>query len=88
MALDRVPMGRAGIGSGLHRSDDVADARGVKVSSVAPTRNSLIAKGMLYSPGHGDTAFTVPLFNAFMRRLMPEAWPLWFYFKFLSMFLV
>jgi hypothetical protein len=27
---------------------------------------------MIYSPGHGDTAFTVPLFDAFMRRTMPE----------------
>ena len=62
----------AGIGPGPHRSGDVADALGVKVSSVAPTRNSLIAKGMLYSPAHGDTAFTVPLFDAFMRRVMPE----------------
>ena len=61
----------AGIGPGPHRSGDVADALGVKVSSVAPTRNSLIAKGMLYSPAHGDTAFTVPLFDAFMRRVMP-----------------
>jgi len=61
----------AGIGPGPHRSGDVAEALGVKVSSVAPTRNSLIAKGMLYSPAHGDTAFTVPLFDAFMRRVMP-----------------
>jgi hypothetical protein len=56
----------------LRRSGDVAEAMGVKVSSVAPTRNSLIAKGMLFSPAHGDTAFTVPLFDAFMRRVMPE----------------
>ncbi|WP_337847857.1 AAA family ATPase [Sphingomonas sp.] len=62
----------ATLGAGPHRSGDVADALGVKVSSVAPTRNSLIAKGMLYSPAHGDTAFTVPLFDAFMRRVMPE----------------
>lgn len=58
-------------GAGPHRSGEVAEALGVKVSSVAPTRNSLIAKGMLYSPAHGDTAFTVPLFDAFMRRVMP-----------------
>jgi hypothetical protein len=62
----------AGLGAGPHRSGDIADALGVKVSSVAPTRNSLIAKGMLYSPAHGDTAFTVPLFDAFMRRVMPD----------------
>lgn len=58
-------------GPGPHRSGEVAEELGVKVSSVAPTRNSLIAKGMLYSPAHGDTAFTVPLFDAFMRRVMP-----------------
>ncbi|WP_242130174.1 ATP-binding protein [Sphingobium sp. Sx8-8] len=62
----------ASLGPGPHRSGDVADAMGVKVSSVAPTRNSLIAKGMLYSPAHGDTAFTVPLFDAYMRRVMQE----------------
>ncbi|ARS28325.1 ATP-binding protein [Sphingomonas sp. KC8] len=61
----------AALGAGPHRSGDVAEGLGVKVSSVAPTRNSLIAKGMLYSPAHGDTAFTVPLFDAFMRRVMP-----------------
>lgn len=62
----------AALGTGPHRSGDVAEALGVKVSSVAPTRNSLISKGMLYSPAHGDTAFTVPLFDAFMRRVMPQ----------------
>lgn len=62
----------ASLGPGPHRSGDVADALGVKVSSVAPTRSSLILKGMLYSPAHGDTAFTVPLFDAFMRRVMPD----------------
>jgi hypothetical protein len=30
--------------------------------------SALIAKGMIYSPAHGDTAFTVPLFDAFMKR--------------------
>jgi len=62
----------AGLGAGPHRSGDVAEALGVKVQTVAPLRNSLIRKGMLYSPAHGDTAFTVPLFDAFMRRIMPE----------------
>jgi hypothetical protein len=62
----------ATLGPGPHRSGDIADALAVKVSSVAPTRNSLIGKGMLFSPSHGDTAFTVPLFDAFMRRVMPE----------------
>src|SRR5690606_29087215 len=50
----------ARLGEGPHRSGDIAQALGVKVTSVAPTRNSLIRKGMVYSPSHGDTAFTVP----------------------------
>jgi hypothetical protein len=45
----------------------------VKIQSIAPLRSGLIRKGMIYSPAHGDTAFTVPLFDEFMRRTMP-AW--------------
>jgi len=60
----------AEFGEGKHRSGDVAERLGVKVTSVAPTRNSLIRKGMVYSPAHGDTAFTVPLFDEYMRRVM------------------
>lgn len=58
----------ASLGPGPQRSGDIAQAMGVKVTSVAPTRSSLIAKGMVYSPGHGDTAFTVPMFDAYIRR--------------------
>ena len=36
-----------------------------------PLGNGLIKKGMIYSPEHGDTAFTVPMFDEFMRRSMP-----------------
>ena len=61
----------AAIGPGPHRSGDIAAQLGKRVTSVAPVRNGLIAKGLLYSPGHGDTAFTVPLFDAFMKRTMP-----------------
>lgn len=63
----------ADLGPGAHRSGDVATRLGVKVESVAPLRSGLIKKGMVYSPAHGDTAFTVPLFDDFMRRTMP-AW--------------
>lgn len=63
----------AELGPGHQRSGDVADQLGVKVQSIAPLRSSLIRKGMIYSPAHGDTAFTVPLFDQFMRRTMPEA---------------
>lgn len=62
----------AELGPGPHRSGDIADRLGRKVTTVAPIRNTLIAKGMIYSPGHGDTAFTVPLFDGFMKRVMPE----------------
>lgn len=61
----------AELGSGPHRSGDIAAQLGAKVQSGAPVRAGLIAKGMVYSPSHGDTAFTVPLFDQFMRRVMP-----------------
>jgi hypothetical protein len=59
----------AELGPGPHRSGDIATRLGVKVESVAPRRSALIQKGMVYSPAHGDTAFTVPLFDEFLRRL-------------------
>ena len=62
----------AELGPGPHRSGDIADELGVKVTSVAPRRSALITKGMIYSPAHGDTAFTVPLFDQFMKRAMPR----------------
>ena len=55
---------------GTNRSGDIAKHLRVKVQSVAPIRNNLIKKGMIYSPAHGDTAFTVPLFADFMKRAM------------------
>ncbi len=61
----------AELGPGPHRSGDIAERVGRKVTAVAPVRKTLIAKGMLYSPAHGDTAFTVPLFDGFMKRIMP-----------------
>lgn len=62
----------AELGPGPHRSGDIADILKRKVTTVAPVRNSLVAKGMIYSPAHGDTAFTVPLFDGFMKRIMPQ----------------
>ena len=61
----------AELGPGPHRSGDIARALDRPVTSLGPTRNQLIAKGMIWSPSHGDTAFTVPLFDEFMRRIMP-----------------
>ena len=62
----------AELGTGNQRSGGVAERLGVKVQTIAPLRSSLIKKGMIYSPAHGDTAFTVPLFDQFMRRTMPD----------------
>jgi AAA ATPase domain len=61
----------AELGPGPHRSGDIADMLGREVTSLGPTRSNLIGKGMIWSPSHGDTAFTVPLFDEFMRRVMP-----------------
>ena len=61
----------ASLGPGPHRSGDIATALGVRVESVAPRRSALIAKGIIYSPAHGDTAFTVPLFDEFLKRVGP-----------------
>ncbi|HEY9899886.1 MAG TPA: ATP-binding protein [Pantanalinema sp.] len=62
----------AQLGSGPYRTADIADCLGVKINSLSPTRSSLIKKGMIYSPSHGEMAFTVPLFDAFMRRAIPS----------------
>lgn len=59
------------LGPGPHRSGDIAQELGRVVTSLGPTRGLLIKKGMIWSPNHGDTAFTVPLFDEFMRRTMP-----------------
>lgn len=65
----------AELGAGPHRSGDIAEQLKRDVTALGPTRNQLIGKGMIWSPSHGDTAFTVPLFNEFMHRIMPgEDW--------------
>jgi hypothetical protein len=61
----------AELGPGAHRTGDIADTLGVKVSAIGPTRAKLIKKGMVYSPAHGDMDFTVPLFDEFMVRAIP-----------------
>jgi hypothetical protein len=61
----------ASVGPGPYRTGEVADTLGVKITSLGPVRSKLIKKGMIYSPAHGDLAFTVPLFDEFMLRAMP-----------------
>ena len=62
----------AELGPGPRRSGEIADMLGVKSQSVAPLRGGLIKKGMIYSPAYGDTEFTVPLFDQFLKRMIPE----------------
>jgi Mn-dependent DtxR family transcriptional regulator len=62
----------AELGPGPHRSGDISDQLKMDVQKAAPLRNNLIKKGMIYSPKHGDTAFTAPLFEGFMKRIMPN----------------
>lgn len=62
----------AELGSGPHRSGAIAEQLAVNVESLSPLRAGLIRKGMIWSPAHGDTAFTVPMFDTFMHRAMPD----------------
>lgn len=58
----------AAMGPGPHRSGDVAKALGKKTTQVGPVRHSLIQRGLCYSPRHDIIAFTVPMFDEFVRR--------------------
>jgi hypothetical protein len=62
----------AELGSGPHQTGDIAATLGVEAAAVATVRQQLINKGMVWSQRHGETAFTVPLFNEFMKRQMPK----------------
>jgi len=62
----------AELGPGPHRSGEIAQKLAIDVTAAGPLRSGLIKKGMVYSPQHGDTAFTVPLFDEFLKRAMPS----------------
>lgn len=62
----------AELGEGPYKVGDIADKSHVKVSALSSTRANLMKKGMLYSPSYGYIAFTVPLFDQFIRRVMPN----------------
>jgi hypothetical protein len=72
LAEKRYLRAMAALGPGPHRSGDVADMLGRKVTAMGPIRAQLIDKGMVWSPNHGDTAFTVPMFDAYLRRILPD----------------
>ncbi len=61
----------AELGPGPHRSGDIAQHMNKKANSFGPVRSSLISKGIVWSPIHGDTAFTVPLFHDYLLRTVP-----------------
>lgn len=61
----------AELGPGPYRTGEIAQTLDVKTTSMQQTRAGLIKKGMIYSPAYGDMAFTVPLFDEFMRRVVP-----------------
>ncbi len=62
----------AELGPGPHRSGEIAKALSLEVTAAGPLRNELIKKGMIFSPEHAQTAFTVPMFDDFMRRSVPN----------------
>jgi hypothetical protein len=62
----------AELGPGPHRSGEIAQVLEMDVTTAGPLRNGLIKKGMIYSPQHGDTAFTVPMFDEFLCRSMRD----------------
>ncbi|HAT3977614.1 TPA: ATP-binding protein [Legionella pneumophila] len=64
--------GMAELGPGDQRTSDIAEVLGKNISSLGPVRDRLIKKGMIYSPNHGVMAFTVPLFDEFMKRIIPN----------------
>ena len=65
----------AALGSGPQRTGDIADILGNKITSIGPVRAKLIKKGMIFSPAHGEMDFTVPLFNDFIIRAIPDFTP-------------
>lgn len=62
----------AQLGPEPQKASDVAELMGRTSPQIAPTRAELIAMGLLYTPEHGYAAFTVPQFDRFMLRAVPE----------------
>lgn len=51
---------------------DDAEVMGRTSPQLGPTRAELIAMGLLYTPEHGYAGFTVPHFDKFMMRAIPN----------------
>ena len=56
------------LGDGPYKTGDISAKLKRSTTTVAPLRGILINKGLIYSPSHGITAFTVPQFDDFLRR--------------------
>lgn len=57
-------------GAESRQTGRIAQLLGVKPEQISPTRNQLLKMGMIWSPSHGEAAFTVPHFDKFMLREM------------------
>lgn len=62
----------AELGPGHRRGADIAEVLGTTADKIAPMRANLIKKAMIYAPSLGDVCFTVPLFDQFMKRIIPD----------------
>jgi hypothetical protein len=62
----------AELGPGSVRTSEVAAALGKNAQGVGPVRDTLIRRALCYSPRYGEIAFTVPLFDEYMKRWIPE----------------
>lgn len=65
----------AELGKGTHGSSVVADQLRLEIEEADACRTALIKKALIYETAHGDVCFTVPMFDAFMRREIPEFVP-------------
>jgi hypothetical protein len=65
-------LAEAGGGDGPQRAADVAMRAQRTTNSFGPVRDTLIKKGLIYAPQHGTVAFTMPLFDAFLQRVVPR----------------
>lgn len=57
-------------GPGPYRSGDVSRAMGKTTSQTGPVRDNVIKRGLVFAPRHGEVAFTVPMFDSFVRRAL------------------
>ena len=53
-------------------STAVAKMLGLTIKQAAPIRDEIIKKGVAYSPRRGLIAFTVPKFDEFLKRAIPQ----------------